>query len=77
MVRYYADVHRTKKNREGCRITYSTDGISFKHVDSFGEFPAGPGDQVFVDTIPVQATRTALYIFCGGGLRSIILGGLR
>jgi len=56
MVRYYADVHRTRKNGEGCRITYSTDGVTFRHVDVFAEIPAGPGDQVFVDTIPLIHT---------------------
>jgi hypothetical protein len=56
MVRYYADVHKTRKHGEGYRITYSADGVSFKHVDSFSEFPAGPGDQVFVDTIPPSHT---------------------
>jgi hypothetical protein len=56
MVRYYADVHKTRKNGEGCRITYSTDGVTFRHVDVFAEIPAGPGDQVFVDTIPLIHT---------------------
>jgi hypothetical protein len=56
MVRYYADVHKTRKHGEGYRITYSADGVSFKHVDSFSEFPAGPGDQLFVDTIPPSHT---------------------
>jgi hypothetical protein len=34
-LKFYADVHRSKRNGEGCRITYTTDGITFKHVDSF------------------------------------------
>jgi hypothetical protein len=29
-LKFYADVHRTKRNGEGFRITYSTDGITFK-----------------------------------------------
>ena len=66
MVRYYADVHKTKKNREDCRITYTTDGVSFKHVDSFGEFPAGPGDQVFVDTIPPSHTDGVIHLLRRG-----------
>jgi hypothetical protein len=33
MVRYYADVHREARNGEGFRIAYTTDGVSFKHVD--------------------------------------------
>jgi hypothetical protein len=66
MVRYYADVHRTRRNREGCRMTYSTDGITFKYVDSFSEIPAGPGDQLFVDTIPVQHTDGVIYLLRRG-----------
>jgi hypothetical protein len=62
-VRLYADVHRT---REGCRIAYSTDGVSFKHVDGFAEIPAGPGDQVFVDTIPIQHTDGVMYLLRRG-----------
>ena len=55
-MKFYADVHKTKKNSEGYRITYSTDGTTFKHVDSLGEVPAGPGDKLFMDTIPPQHT---------------------
>jgi hypothetical protein len=55
-LKFYADVHRTKRNGEGFRITYTTDGITFKHVDSFSEIPAGPGDRLFMDTIPPQHT---------------------
>ena len=53
-MRYYADVHRTRRNCEGFRITYTVDGVSFKHADDFDEVPAGPGDQLFVDTLPIQ-----------------------
>ena len=35
-MKFYADVHKTKKNKERYRITYTTDGTTFKHVDSFG-----------------------------------------
>jgi len=66
MVRYYADVHRTKRNGEGYRMTYSTDGITFKYVDSFSEFPAGLGDQVFVDTIPLIHTDGVTYLLRRG-----------
>jgi hypothetical protein len=55
-LKFYADVHRTKKNSERFRITYSTDGITFRHVDSFSEVPAGPGDELFMDTLPPQHT---------------------
>jgi hypothetical protein len=53
-LKFYADVHRTKKNGERFRITYTTDGITFKHVDSLGEVPAGPGEKLFMDTLPPQ-----------------------
>ena len=55
-MKFYADVHRSKRNGEGFRITYSTDGITFRHVDSFSEVPAGPGDKLFMDTLPPQHT---------------------
>jgi len=41
VLRRCSDVHRTKKNDEGYRITYTTDGKAFRHVDGFGEIPAG------------------------------------
>jgi hypothetical protein len=53
---FYADVHKTKKNSEMYRITYTSDGTTFRHVDSLGEIPAGPGDKLFMDTLPVQHT---------------------
>jgi hypothetical protein len=56
VLRRCSDVHRTKKNSGRYGITYTTDGTTFRHVDSFSEMPAGPGDQVFVDTLPVQHT---------------------
>jgi hypothetical protein len=74
-LKFYADVHRSKRNGEGCRITYTTDGITFKHVDSFSEIPAGPGDKLFMDTLPPQHTDGAIELL-GRGVRSIILGGL-
>jgi hypothetical protein len=65
-LKFYADVHRTKKNSERYRITYSTDGITFKHIDSFGEIPAGPGDKLFMDTIPPQHTDGAIELLRRG-----------
>jgi hypothetical protein len=59
-LKFYADVHRTKKNSERYRITYTTDGKTFKHVDSFNEIPAGPGDKIFVDMLPPQHTDGAI-----------------
>jgi hypothetical protein len=54
--RFFCDIHKTKKNRERYRITYTTDGVTFRHVDSFAEIPAKAGDMVFVDTIPLSHT---------------------
>jgi DNA-directed RNA polymerase subunit N (RpoN/RPB10) len=65
-LKFYADVHRTKRNDEGYRITYTTDGITFKHIDSFGEIPAGPGDKLFMDTLPPQHTDGAIELLRRG-----------
>jgi hypothetical protein len=65
-LKFYADVHRTKKNSERYRITYTTDGITFKHIDSFGEIPAGPGDKLFMDTLPPQHTDGAIELLRRG-----------
>jgi hypothetical protein len=66
MLKFYADVHRTKRNGEGFRITYTTDGITFKHIDSFSEIPAKPGDRLFMDTLPVQHTDGAIELLRRG-----------
>jgi hypothetical protein len=65
-LKFYADVHRTKKNNEKFRIIYTTDGTTFKHVDSFSEIPAGPGDKLFMDTIPPQHTDGAIELLRKG-----------
>ena len=65
-MKFYADVHRTKKNSERYRITYTTDGTAFKHVDSFKEVPAGPGDKLFMDTLPPQHTDGAIELLRRG-----------
>jgi hypothetical protein len=65
-LKFYADVHRTKKNSERYRITYTTDGKAFKHIDSLGEIPAGPGDKLFMDTIPPQHTDGVLELLRRG-----------
>jgi hypothetical protein len=54
--RFFCDVHRRARNSEGYRITFTTDGVTFRHVDSFTDIPATAGDTVFVDTIPLQHT---------------------
>jgi len=65
-LKFYADVHRTKRNGEGFRITYTTDEITFKHVDGFSEVPAGPGDRLFMDTLPPQHTDGAIELLRKG-----------
>jgi hypothetical protein len=60
VLRRCSDIHRTKKNSERYRITYTTDGITFRHVDGFGEIPAGPGDRLVMDTLPPQHTDGAI-----------------
>jgi hypothetical protein len=65
-LKFYADVHRSKRNGEGYRITYSTDGTTFKHTDSFNNIPAGPGDRLFMDTLPPQHTNGAIELLRKG-----------
>jgi hypothetical protein len=65
-LKFYADVHKTKKNSEMYRITYTSDGTTFRHVDSLGEIPAGPGDRLFMDTLPVQHTDGAIELLRRG-----------
>jgi hypothetical protein len=74
-LKFYADVHRTKKNSERYRITYTTEGKAFRRVDRFSGIPAGPGDQVFVDTIPPQHTDGAIGLL-GRGVEVYHLGRL-
>jgi len=65
-LKFYADVQRTKKNSERFRITYSTDGTTFRHVDSFSGIPAGPVDRLFMDTLPPQHTEGAIELLRKG-----------
>jgi len=53
---FFCDVHRTKKNGGGYRIIFTTDGVTFRHVDSFLDIPADVGDKVFVDVLPLHHT---------------------
>jgi hypothetical protein len=55
-----------RRIKERYRITYTTDGITFKHIDSFSEIPAGPGDKLFMDTIPPQHTDGAIELLRRG-----------
>jgi hypothetical protein len=65
-VRYFCDVHRKAKNGEGYRITFTTDGITFKHVDSFTDMPAREGDKIYIDTLPLQHTDGAIELLRRG-----------
>jgi hypothetical protein len=58
--RFFCDVHRKERNSEGYRITFTTDGVTFKHVDSFGDIPAKSGDKIYIDTIPLNHTDGAI-----------------
>jgi hypothetical protein len=65
-LKFYADVHRTKNNEERYGITYTTDGTTFRHTNGFGEIPAGPGDRLFMDTLPPQHTEGAIELLRKG-----------
>ena len=65
-MKFYADVHRTKNNEERYGITYTTDGTTFRHTNGFGEIPAGPGDRLFMDTLPPQHTEGAIELLRKG-----------
>jgi hypothetical protein len=58
--RFFCDVHRRARNGEGYRITFTADGVTFKHVDGFGDIPAKSGDKIYIDTIPLQHTDDAI-----------------
>jgi hypothetical protein len=64
--RFFCDVHRRAKNGEGYRITFSVDGVSFKHVDSFEDIPAKSGDKIYIDTLPLQHTDGAIELLKRG-----------
>jgi hypothetical protein len=65
-VRFFCDVHRKAKNCEGYRITFTADGVTFRHVDSFVDIPAKSGDKIYIDTIPLNHTDDAIGLLrCG------------
>jgi hypothetical protein len=65
-VKCFCDIHRKAKNGEGYRITFTTDGVTFNHVESFAEIPVKAGDKVFVDVLPLQHTDGAVELLrCG------------
>jgi len=62
----YADVHRKARNGESYRITFTTDGVTFRHVDRFLDIPAVAGDKVFVDVLPLHHTDGAIELLKRG-----------
>jgi hypothetical protein len=68
--RFFCDVHRKAKkkarNGEGYRITFTTDGVTFKYVDSFTDIPAKEGDKIYIDTIPLNHTDDAIGLLRSG-----------
>jgi hypothetical protein len=58
--RFFCDVHRRARNGEGYRITFTMDGVTFRHVDSFTDIPAKEGDKIYIDTIPLNHTNDAI-----------------
>jgi hypothetical protein len=61
-VRYFCDVRRKAGNSEGYRITFTTDGVTFKRVDSIEDIPARAGDKINTDTTPLNHTDGAIGI---------------
>jgi hypothetical protein len=65
-VKCFCDIHRKAKNGEGYRITFTTDGVTFNHVESFAEIPVKAGDKVFVDVLPLKHTNGAVELLRRG-----------
>ena len=64
--KFFCDVHRRAKNGEGYRITYTTEGVAFKQVDSFTDIPAKEGDKIYIDTLPLNHTDDAIELLRRG-----------
>jgi hypothetical protein len=64
--RFFCDVHRRAKNGEGYRITFTMDGVTFRHVDSFTDIPTKEGDKIYIDTIPLTHTDDAIRLLKRG-----------
>jgi hypothetical protein len=64
--RFFCDVHRKAKNGDGYRITFTMDGITFRHVDSFTDIPAREGDKIYIDTLPLNHTDGAIELLRRG-----------
>jgi hypothetical protein len=64
--KFFCDVHRRAKNGEGYRITFTTEGVAFKQVDSFTDIPAKEGDKIYIDTLPLNHTDDAIELLRRG-----------
>jgi hypothetical protein len=64
--RFFCDVHRKAKNGDGYRITFTMDGITFRHVDSFTDIPAREGGKIYIDTLPLNHTDGAIELLIRG-----------
>ncbi|MEM0482589.1 MAG: hypothetical protein QXM16_06875 [Nitrososphaerota archaeon] len=59
--RFFADIHRmadknrSRKSEENFHV-YTVDGINFAKTRKITDIPAGEGDELYVDTIPVELT---------------------
>ncbi len=66
LVSYFCDVHRKARDGEGFRITYTTDGVTFRHIDDFTDIPVNAGDKLFVDVLPLHHTDGVIELLrCG------------
>ncbi|MEM4288208.1 MAG: hypothetical protein QXV97_05315 [Candidatus Caldarchaeum sp.] len=59
--RFFADVHRLASKNRGRKTeenfhTYSIDGENFSRVRRITDIPAEHGDELYVDTVPVELT---------------------
>ena len=64
--RFFCDVHRRAKNGEGYRVTFTTDGVTFRHVDSLEDIPAKSGDKIYIDILPLNHTDDAIELLRRG-----------
>ncbi|MEM2484128.1 MAG: hypothetical protein QXR26_04310 [Candidatus Caldarchaeum sp.] len=59
--RFFADVHRLASKKRGRKTeenyhAYSIDGENFSRVRRITDIPAEAGDELYVDTVPVELT---------------------
>ncbi|MEM0482769.1 MAG: hypothetical protein QXM16_07800 [Nitrososphaerota archaeon] len=59
--RFYVDIHRLANKNKKSKTnesfhTYTVDGVCFSKARTITEIPAGEGDELYVDTIPIELT---------------------